>query len=213
MNMVYLGGICFITDQRNKAESASDITMMVLQSGITCVQYREKEKTRKAIYEEALELRTLTSRYNATLIINDYADIARAVDADGVHLGQDDLLLDKARSIMRDRIVGISTHNLVQAKEAEAGGADYIGFGPVFHTTTKDAGKPVGVENLRVIKQSVTIPVMAIGGINHDNLTSVMDAGADAVAVATAILEGDINENIKKFMNVLKIKKRRLGVA
>jgi thiamine-phosphate pyrophosphorylase len=172
--MVYLGGICFITDQRKKSESASNITSMVLQSGITCVQYREKEKTRRAIYEEALELRTLTNRYNSTLIINDYADIARAVDADGVHLGQDDLPLEKARSIMKDRIVGISTHNLAQAKEAEAGGADYIGFGPVFHTTTKDAGKPVGVQNLK------------------------------AVAVATAILEGDINENVKKFMNILK---------
>ncbi len=204
MNMVYLGGICFVTDQRNKSESASNITSMVLQSGITCVQYREKERTRRAIYEEALELRALTNRYNSTLIINDYADIARAVDADGVHLGQDDLSLDKARSIMKDRIVGISTHNLAQAKEAEAGGADYIGFGPVFHTTTKDAGKPVGVQNLKVIKQSVTIPVIAIGGINPDNLKSVIDAGADAVAVATAIVEGDINENIKKFINILK---------
>ncbi len=204
MNMVYLGGICFVTDQRNKSESASNITSMVLQSGITCVQYREKERTRRAIYEEALELRTLTNRYNSTLIINDYADIARAVDADGVHLGQDDLSLDKARSIMKDRIVGISTHNLAQAKEAEAGGADYIGFGPVFHTTTKDAGKPVGVQNLKVIKQSVTIPVIAIGGINPDNLKSVIDAGADAVAVATAIVEGDINENVKKFINILK---------
>ncbi len=203
MNMVYLGGICFVTDQRNKSESASNITSMVLQSGITCVQYREKERTRRAIYEEALELRTLTNRYNSTLIINDYADIARAVDADGVHLGQDDLSLDKARSIMKDRIVGISTHNLAQAKEAEAGGADYIGFGPVFHTTTKDAGKPVGVQNLKVIKQSVTIPVIAIGGINPDNLKSVIDAGADAVAVATAIVEGDINENVKKFINIL----------
>jgi thiamine-phosphate pyrophosphorylase len=168
------------------------------------MQYREKEKTRRAIYEEALKLRHVTRRFNATLIINDYADIARAVDADGVHLGQDDLPLDKARNIMKDRIIGISTHNLAQAKDAEAGGADYIGFGPVFHTTTKDAGKPVGVENLRMVKENVNIPVMAIGGINPDNLTSVIDAGADAVAVATAILEGDINDNVMQFMNILK---------
>lgn len=177
---------------------------LVLQSGITCMQYREKEKTRRAIYEEALTLRRLTHRFNATLIINDYADIARAVDADGVHLGQDDLPLDKARSIMKDRIIGISTHNVTQAKDAEAGGADYIGFGPVFDTQTKDAGRPVGVEKLRIVKESVTIPVMAIGGINPDNLKSVIDAGADAVAVATAILDGNINDNVKQFMSVLK---------
>lgn len=203
-NMFYLGGICFITHPESKSESVSSITRTVLQTGIACVQFREKENTRREIYEEALKLRKLTSRFNAKLIINDYADIARAVDADGVHIGQDDLPLDAARTIMKDKIIGISTHNLAQAKAAESGGADYIGFGPVFHTTTKNAGKPLGIKNLRMITEHVSIPVMAIGGINPDNLNSVMDAGADAIAVATAILDGDIRENIERFMNILK---------
>ena len=172
----------------------------VLSAGVRWIQYREKDLSRRQIYENALNLRKLTRLFNATLIINDHADIALAVEADGVHLGQDDLPLKEARKIMGNRIVGISTHDLAQAKEAESGGADYIGFGPVFHTTTKDAGAPKGVDNIRKIKENVSIPLVAIGGINPDNVASVMRAGADAVAVATAICKGDVTVNAEKFV-------------
>jgi thiamine-phosphate pyrophosphorylase len=101
---------------------------------------------------------------------------------------------------MGSKIVGISTHDLAQAKEAEIGGADYIGFGPVFRTSTKDAGSPKGVDNIRIVKENVLIPVVAIGGINLDNIASVINAGADAVAVATAIYKGDISENAEKLV-------------
>ncbi len=200
---MYLGGICFITDRKYCDLSVHDMTAAVLEAGVTFIQYREKEKTRRGIYEEALGLRRLTRSFGATLIINDHADIALAVEADGVHLGQDDLPLKEARKIMGGKIVGISTHDLRQAREAEAGGADYIGFGPVFHTTTKDAGAPKGVDEIRLIKQNVMVPLVAIGGIHAADVGSVFEAGADAVAVATAICRGDIRANAKQFLSVL----------
>lgn len=205
---MYLNGLCFITDRRACPISIYDSVKIVLQSGVRFVQYREKNRTRREIYEEALRLRDLTLQYGATFIVNDYPDIALSVEADGVHLGQDDLPLEIARRIMKNRIIGISTHDLKQAQEAENGGADYIGYGPIFHTTTKDAGIPKGVDSLRVIKQNVNIPVIAIGGIKLSVLNDVFNAGADAVAVATAICNGDIEANTKAFIETInKIKK------
>ena len=203
---MYLSGLCFITDCKASKLSYEDMTLRVLRSGVRWVQYREKGKSRQEVYEEADRLRKLTQDFNAVLIVNDYADIAMCVNAVGVHLGQEDLPLREARKIMgKNRIVGISTHSLEQAIEAEKGGADYIGFGPVFHTTTKDAGSPKGVNMLREVKKQVTIPLVAIGGINLENIQLVLDAGADAVAVASAILSGEIEENVKKFMEIIRI--------
>lgn len=202
---MYLNGTCFITDSTYSELPLYDMINNVLSAGVRWVQYREKDLSRRQIYENALDLRKLTRLFGATLIINDHADIALAVEADGVHLGQDDLPLKEARKIMGNRIVGISTHDLAQAKEAEFGGADYIGFGPVFHTATKDAGAPKGVDNIRKIKENVSIPLVAIGGINPDNVASVIRAGADAVAVATAICKGDVTINAEKFVRFFKI--------
>lgn len=181
-----------------------EMVSAVLRAGIRVIQYRDKDRTRREIYYEALRLREITRSFDAFLIINDHADIALAVDADGLHLGQEDLPLKEARRIVGRKIIGISTHSLEQAQEAEAGGADYIGFGPIFHTSTKDAGLPQGLDNLRTIKQNVTIPVVAIGGINADNIISVIHSGADAAAVATAICRGDINRNAELFVNTLR---------
>jgi thiamine-phosphate pyrophosphorylase len=200
---MYLNGTCFITDSTYSDLPLYDMINSVLSAGVNWIQYRAKDLSRRKIYENALTLRKLTALFDATLIINDHADIALSVGADGVHLGQDDLPLKEARKIMGNRIVGISTHDLVQAKDAESGGADYIGFGPVFHTSTKDAGAPKGVDNIRKIKENVSIPLVAIGGINPDNLESVVRAGADAVAVATAICRGNITVNAGKFVRFL----------
>ncbi|MFZ6016317.1 MAG: thiamine phosphate synthase [Nitrospirota bacterium] len=201
---MYRGGLCFITDRRSCDLTCEEMCLAVLRSGVKWIQYRDKDRTRGEFYNEALRLRKVTRDFNAILVINDHSDIAIAVDADGVHLGQDDLPLKEAKRIIgRNRIIGISTHSLEQAIDAERGGADYIGFGPVFHTTTKDAGVPRGISMLREIKEQVHIPLIAIGGINLTNLESVLDAGADAIAVATGILKGNITENTNRFMDII----------
>ena len=104
----------------------------------------------------------------------------------------------------KKKIIGISTHSIKQAIEAEQGGASYIGFGPIFHTKTKDAGEPKGIEMLKEVKRHIKIPVIAIGGINAENLESVIDSGADAVAVSSAIIQGHIADNVIHFLNILK---------
>ncbi|MGC2062028.1 MAG: thiamine phosphate synthase [Thermodesulfovibrionales bacterium] len=197
-----LSGIYFITDRTYCSLPVYDMVSAVLDAGIRIIQYRDKDRTRRELYEEAARLRELTRSFNAVLIINDHGDIAAAVDADGLHLGQDDLPLKEARKIVGNMLIGISTHSLAQAREADAAGADYIGFGPIFHTTTKDAGSPQGLDNLRLIKQNVSIPVVAIGGISLETAQSVFNAGADAIAVATGICRGRIKENAGKFAQI-----------
>ena len=201
---MYLGGLCFITERKASNLPYGDMALRALSGGVRWVQYRDKDRTRREIYKESLRLRSITGDFDAALVVNDHPDIALAAEADGVHLGQDDLPLKEALKIMEGKIIGISTHSLKQAVDAEKGGAGYIGFGPVFHTTTKDAGSPKGVEMLREIKRNLRIPVVAIGGITFDNLRIVLETGVDAVAVASAILSGDIEENARRFMDIIK---------
>ncbi|MEE9523830.1 MAG: thiamine phosphate synthase, partial [Thermodesulfovibrionales bacterium] len=131
---------------------------IALDGGVQFIQYREKEHSRRETFFIAEELRKITGEYDCTYIVNDHADIALAVGADGVHLGQDDLPLEHAKKIMGNKIIGISTHSLEEAMNAEEGGADYIGFGPMYHTTTKDAGSPKGPEMLKEIRKNIQIP-------------------------------------------------------
>jgi thiamine-phosphate pyrophosphorylase len=201
---MYLGGLCFITERKASNLSYEDMVLRALRAGVRWVQYRDKDRTRREIYEQSVRLRSITRDFEAALVINDHPDIALAAEADGVHLGQEDLPLKEARKIMgKDAIIGISTHTVEQAIVAQKDGADYIGFGPIFHTTTKDAGRPQGTGMLQEVKKHVSIPVVAIGGINIGNIHAVIEAGADAVAVASAILIGDIEKNIKAFMEIL----------
>lgn len=152
-------------------------------------QYRNKRGSRKDIYETSLRLAGLLKKAGAVFIVNDHADIALATDADGVHLGQDDFPLREARKLLgANKLIGISTHNLEQARAAESGGADYLGFGPVFTTTTKDAGLPRGVEQLTLVRRAVALPLLVIGGITGENAGEAVRAGADGVAVISAVL-------------------------
>jgi thiamine-phosphate pyrophosphorylase len=161
-----------------------------LDAGIALFQYRNKQGSRREIYEEARRLSALMRGAGALFIVNDHADIALAVDAHGVHLGQDDLPIEEARKLLgQGRIIGISTHSLDQARAAASAGADYIGFGPIYRTTTKDAGPLQGLEWLRQVRNEVTIPIIAIGGINRDNAGEVLAAGADGIAVISAVLD------------------------
>jgi thiamine-phosphate pyrophosphorylase len=180
-----------------------DTVRKVLDGGVSWVQYRQKNKERRAMYVEAEEMRKLTASYGACLVVNDFADIALAVDADGVHLGQDDLPLREARKIMGTGIVGISTHRLSEAIEAEAGGADYVGFGPLFPTTTKDAGEPKGVHALESVCTQLRIPVIAIGGIKVSHVEAVFRAGCAGIAVSSGLLFGDIRETAREFMSCI----------
>jgi len=163
-----------------------------LEAGVNFFQYRNKDGARKGIYETALMLARIALNAQARFIVNDHADIAAAVDADGVHLGQEDLPVNFARKLLgNNKLIGISTHSLEQAVAAEAAGADYIGFGPIFPTTTKDAGQVQGILNLSIIKQKVKLPIIAIGGIKHSNVQDVIRSGADGVAVISAILAAE----------------------
>jgi len=163
-------------------------------AGVSFFQYRNKNGTRREIYETALRLARVIRTSGALFILNDHADIAAAVGADGVHLGQDDLPIAAARRILGpEALVGISTHGLEQARAAQAAGADYIGFGPIYQTGTKDAGAVQGLENLAAVAKAISIPVIAIGGITRDTIGDVMRMGAGGAAVIGAICSaGDI---------------------
>ena len=167
---------------------------MAQSAGVSFFQYRNKNGTRREIYETALRLARVIRTSGALFILNDHADIAAAVGADGVHLGQDDLPIAAARRILGpEALVGISTHGLEQARAAQAAGADYIGFGPIYQTGTKDAGAVQGLENLAAVAKAISIPVIAIGGITRDTIGDVMRMGAGGAAVIGAICSaGDI---------------------
>jgi thiamine-phosphate pyrophosphorylase len=187
-----LKGLCLIIDHGALRVSPEQAFSLALSAGVRNFQYRDKNASRKEIYDTALRLVLMAHESEALFIINDHADIAVAVGADGVHLGQDDLPIEYARKLLGpEKLIGISTHSLKQAKDAQAAGADYIGFGPLFATTTKDAGQAQGIGALTVVKQAVAIPVIAIGGITHANVLEVIRAGADGVAVISAVLSTD----------------------
>ncbi len=202
---LYLGGICFLTGERSRCGlDAASQARAAIEAGIKWVQLRMKDAPRKEVWEAALYISAVAREHGAVLTINDYPDAALASGADGVHLGQDDMPLKEARLIMGGRLVGISTHDMAQAGEAWRGGADYIGFGPIFQTGTKDAGPEKGVPALARICKAVSIPVVAIGGISSRNVREVIGAGAGAVAVSSAIYTGDIRENALRFLEILK---------
>ena len=182
-------GLCLILDQDLLRVSPEQAMRQALAAGVKFFQYRSKNGKRKGIYDTALMLSRIAGNAKACFIVNDHADIAAAVDADGVHLGQNDLPIAFARKLLgKDKLIGISTHSLEQARAAEGAGADYIGFGPIFKTSTKDAGQTQWIQNMTIIKNSVAIPVIAIGGINQANVQFVAQAGADGAAVISVVL-------------------------
>ncbi|MGE5854238.1 MAG: thiamine phosphate synthase, partial [Deltaproteobacteria bacterium] len=155
-------------------------------------QLREKNLSDRELLGRAQAMREWTRAANALFIVNDRPDIARLVDADGVHLGQDDLPLSAGRKLMGKKIVGISTHDLDQARAAECGGADYIGFGPMFGTRTKaTVYEARGPEMLKQIRGAVRVSIVAIGGITEENVQQVWQAGADSAAIISDILHHD----------------------
>ena len=172
-------------------------------AGVRLFQYRDKSASMKEAYAEALLLRKVALDLGVTFIVNDRCDLALAVDADGVHLGQGDLPLDLARKVMGpEKLIGISTHNPDQVQEAAAGKPDYLGFGPIFKPGSKQDHDPVvGLEGLRAMRRLTSLPVFAIGGIQIEQAGEVMRAGANGVAVISAILKApDISHAVKAFL-------------
>lgn len=171
-------------------KSIEEAVEEAIKGGVTLVQVREKDASSREFYEVALKVKEVTDKYKVPLIIDDRLDIAQAVDASGVHLGQSDLPLKLARNILgKDKIIGISVGNVAEAKEAEAAGADYVGIGTIFFTgTKKDIKTPIGIEGLTEIVENIKIPSVAIGGINQENAKAVLRSGTNGVAVISAIL-------------------------
>lgn len=184
-----------------------EIARRMLSGGAKILQLRGKGLSSRELLTEAGEIKKLAEEADAIFIVNDRVDIALLSGADGVHLGQDDLPVSEARKIMGDeRLIGISTHTLDQALMAETDGADYIGFGPVFETGTKAGSWDArGVPALQKVKETVSLPVVAIGGINLENVREVISSGVDGVAVISAILTANsIEEATRRFLDACK---------
>ncbi len=195
-----------ITDENLIKKDIGKAVEKAIKGGATVVQYRAKNKDSKTMYKEAQEIKKVCDRYNVPLIINDRVDIALAVNADGVHVGQEDLDVEVVRRIIGfDKIVGLSTKNLKQVKEGNHLPVDYIGFGSIFPTETKEDAKVSGIENLKKAIEISLVPVVAIGGINISNVDEVLSAGCTNIAVVSAVFKGkDIEENAKKLKNKIK---------
>jgi len=196
----------FITDSKLTRKTVIDDVKAVIKGGAKIVQYREKELPTKQMLEEALEIKKICDQGEVIFIVNDRVDICLAVDADGVHIGQDDMPYGIARRLLGNKIIGLTVHNVNEAIEAERIGADYVGVSPIFHTDTKkDAGRPAGLGLIKDIKDVIKIPQVAIGGINQGNLQSVLDVGARSVVMISAILgKDDIEQEVKDVISKIK---------
>jgi thiamine-phosphate pyrophosphorylase len=173
-----------------EAFDATRIVERMIEGGVDLVQLRGKNKSLGELMELSAELHELTTRSSTLLIVNDHAEIARYVPIEGVHVGQNDDPIEIARQkAAREVLVGKSTHSVDQAHGAEREGADYIGFGPIFATPTKPDYVPIGLEDIRRVHAEVKLPIFCIGGINIDNLQSVIDAGAKRVVMVSALLK------------------------
>jgi thiamine-phosphate pyrophosphorylase len=179
-----------------KGRSYQEVTAQAIRGGARVIQLRDKEHNKKELLPIAQEMRDLCRENDILFIVNDYLDIALAVDADGLHVGPDDLPVEIARQLLHlDKILGGSARTVDRAAVLSAEGADYIGVGAMFPTDTKGGAEVVGIERLREIKEAVNMPIVAIGGIKENNIKDVINAGVDAVAVISAVLGAD---NIEK---------------
>lgn len=198
-------GYYFITDSNlTKVGNIVDVRN-ALRAGTKIIQYRQKHASSRRMYIEAFSLKKICK--GAMFLVNDRIDIAQAVDADGVHLGQEDLPCPIARKLLgKKKIIGVTVHNLKEAKTAKKHGANYIALAPVFKTSTKpDAKSPTGTEIIKEIKKHVHLPVVAIGGINFSNVKEVILAGADCIcAISEVVASNNVKARIQKFQKLFK---------
>lgn len=180
-----------VTDRGlSQNRSMEEIIEAAIAGGVTVVQLREKGMPEEEFIREAVRLRRITEKLGVPLIVNDSLRVAQACGADGIHLGQEDMSCSTARALLgADPIIGISVSNVDEALQAVADGADYLGVSPIFRTPTKtDTPPPVGIEGLRNIRSRISLPLVAIGGISARNVAEILQAGADGIAVVSAIM-------------------------
>ena len=182
--------LMLVTDHCSDVDAFCAIVEKALQAGVTVLQLREKTATTRDFYQLALRIKPIARQYNVPLLINDRLDIALAVDADGVHVGQEDLPVAVVRRLIGpDKILGATAATVAAAQTAEREGADYIGSGAMFPTLTKPGKQVLSLNVLAQIKQAVQVPVVAIGGITADNLLTLKITGVDGLAVVSAIMD------------------------
>ena len=195
-----------VTDKSDDVEKFLNTIEEAIKGGVTVVQIREKTADTLDFYNLALKVKEITTKYNVPLIINDRVDIALAIDADGVHVGQSDMPCDVTRKLIgENKILGVSAATVSEAQKAEKDGADYIGTGAVFPTATKDDAPSVTKEELKEVVDSIEIPVVAIGGINLENAHELTDTGIAGLSVVSAIMSADnpkkASEELLKIFN------------
>lgn len=193
----------------SKLESKQSLIEQVeaaLKGGITCLQLREKDMDEATFLSEAIEMKKLCEKYNVPLIINDNVNIAIQAGANGVHVGQSDMEVSEVRKLVGDNmIIGVSAHTVEEAKAAEAGGADYLGVGAIYQTTTKQDATYVTLNELKRICNSVKIPVVAIGGMDRNTISKLSGTGVDGVAMVSAIFAADnIEQECRKLLKLSK---------
>jgi thiamine-phosphate pyrophosphorylase len=188
-------------ERLSKGRSNFEVLEEVIQGGARIIQLREKEYRKKDLFHLALKFREITAEVGVLLIINDHLDVALGAEADGVHLGQEDLPLTVARQLAPELLIGASTHSLEQALQAQKDGADYINIGPIFPTGTKEGVEgSLGTEAIAKISPSLEIPFTVMGGINETNIDQVLAQGARRVAMVTAITKApDIAAKVRSF--------------
>ncbi len=196
----------FITDSNLSKDTITKDVENAIKAGCKIIQYREKEKNTEQMVKEAKKIKKICER-KALFIINDRVDVALAVNADGVHLGKDDISFKNARGQLgENKIIGLTVHDIKEAVNAEEQGADYIGLAPIFKTNTKrDAINPIGIKTIKIVRKKVNIPIVALGGIDKNNIKQVISAGADSVASISAIFNSsDVYNEIKEFLRIIK---------
>ena len=186
-------------------KSLPKIASLAQDAGAGIIQLRDKISGKDTVLETALATRKIISHKKAAFIANDYLDIAKISDADGIHLGQDDIPVAIARKIMgKNKIIGVSCHSLAQAIKAKNNGADYISLGPIFPTSTKPEYKPVGLNLIKKVTRKINIPIFAIGGITENNIRQVLSCKVKRAAVCSAICKTkDIRKTIKSFIKII----------
>lgn len=206
-----------ITDAKlSQGRSHLEVARAAIEGGASIIQFRDKEMTTRQLVETARKIKELTEETDIPLIINDRLDVALAVDADGVHVGQDDMPTTLARQLIGpNKIMGVSASTVEEALQAEREGADYVSASPVFTTPTKpDAPPPTGLEGLRAIVEAVNLPVIAIGGINERNVREVIEAGAHGVAVISAVVSApDIAAAARRLREIVEAARKGVRCA